>query len=63
MGEHDHKTLKCENCGEVYCPECDFVAEMQEVARLKPGLCGSCLESSSYFFDRMRARYGDATCQ
>ena len=56
MAEHDHQTLRCENCGEMYCPECDFVAEMRGIGRLRPGLCGSCLESSSYFFDQMRAR-------
>ncbi len=57
MTERDHKTLKCENCGLLYCPECDFVAQYREVAVLKPGLCGSCLESSSYFFEEMRKRY------
>lgn len=56
MGEHDHRTMRCENCGETYCPECDFVAEYREVAKLKPGLCGACLESSSYFFDKMKER-------
>ena len=57
MGEHDHKVLKCENCGETYCPECDFVAEDREVARLKPGLCPLCLESTPYFFEEMKKRY------
>jgi len=56
MGGHDHQTLKCENCLEYYCPECDFVAELREVARMKPGLCGACLESSPYFFEQMRQR-------
>lgn len=61
MGEHDHKTLKCGNCGEMYCPECDFVADHRAVAAMRPGLCGPCWESSSHYFEEMRKRYGEAT--
>lgn len=48
------KTLKCTNCGSVYCPECDFTTKYRDIARMKPGLCGLCLESNSYFFEKMR---------
>lgn len=58
MTEHDHKTVRCENCGEMYCPECDFIAEHREVALLRPGLCGACWESGPHYFEQMRKRYG-----
>lgn len=53
----DCKVVKCQNCGEPYCAECDFTPQYQEVAHMKPHLCGPCMESSSFFFENMRRRY------
>jgi hypothetical protein len=50
--------MVCTNCGEEYCPVCDFVAEHQGMAEQKPGLCPLCLESNAYFFEELRKNSG-----
>lgn len=39
---HTHRAIRCTECGELYCPECDD-SQTAEILSMKPFQCGCCL--------------------
>ncbi len=44
---HEHRVIRCEDCGGLFCPVCEGVCEGYDIAEIlaeKPHQCGICLK-------------------